>query len=109
MSVVLHAYPVPQIVELKPDDERAEPRLTARQLARVAERLKELRGSAISQRELARRTGLSAGTIGQIEQGRHEPRLGTLLALRGALGLGSIEELLGPMPSTALDSGWEDR
>ena len=101
--------PVPEIAALGPDEGQAEPRLTARQLARVAERLKELRGSAISQRELARRTGLSAGTIGQIEQGRHEPRLGTLLALRGALGVGSIEELLGPMPSTALESVREDR
>lgn len=88
--------------------EVAEPRLTARQLARVADRLKELRGSAMSQRELARRTGLSPRTIGQLEQGRHEPRLGTLLALRGALGVGSIEELLGPMPSTALESVRED-
>jgi transcriptional regulator with XRE-family HTH domain len=101
--------PVPQVADLEPNGEEAEPRLTARQLAQVAERLRELRGSAISQRELARRTGLSAGTIGQIEQGRHEPRLGTLLALRGALGVGSIEELLGPMPSTALESVREDR
>jgi transcriptional regulator with XRE-family HTH domain len=101
--------PVSEIADLGLDEDEAEPRLTARQLARVAERLKELRGSAISQRELARRTGLSAGTIGQIEQGRHEPRLGTLLALRGALDLGSIEELLGPMPSTALESVREDR
>ena len=91
-----------------PEEQKAEPRLSARQLARVAERLKELRGSTISQRELARRTGLSARTIGQIEQGRHEPRLGTLLALRGALGVSSIEELLGPMPSLALESVRED-
>lgn len=91
-----------------PKDLEVEPRLTVRQLARVASRLKELRGSAISQRELARRTGLSPRTIGQIEQGRHEPRLGTLLALRGALGVGSIEELIGPMPSTVLESVRED-
>lgn len=97
------------MADFGPEVDEAEPRLTARQLARVAERLKELRGSAISQRELARRTGLSAGTIGQIEQGRHEPRLGTLLALRRALGVGSIEELLGPMPSTALKEVREDR
>ena len=82
----------------------AEPRLTARQLAHVARRLRDLRGSEISQRELARRTGLSPRTIGQIEQGRHEPRLGTMLALRRALGVASIEELIGPMPSTVLES-----
>lgn len=76
--------------------------MDARQLARLGERLRELR--TVPQRKLARQTGLSPGTISQIEQGRHEPRLGTLLALRGALGVGSIEELLGPMPSTMLDS-----
>lgn len=100
--------PVQDVNDKGPKEQKAEPRLSARQLARVAERLKELRGSTISQRELARRTGLSARTIGQIEQGRHEPRLGTLLALRGALGVSSIEELLGPMPSTALESVRED-
>lgn len=89
--------------ELEPD-----PRLTARQLAHIAGRLRDLRGTAISQRELARRTGLSPRTIGEIEQGRHEPRLGTMLALRRALGVASIEELIGPMPSTVLDSIGED-
>lgn len=85
-----------------PDEPEAMPRMNARQLARLGERLRELR--TVPQRKLARQTGLSPGTISQIEQGRHEPRLGTLLALRGALGVGSIEELLGPMPSTVLDS-----
>ena len=85
-----------------------EPRLSARQLAHVAGRLRDLRGSEISQRELARRTGLSPRTIGQIEQGKHEPRLGTMLALRRALGVASIEELIGPMPSTVLESMGED-
>lgn len=78
--------------------------MTARQLAHLADRLRDLRGTAMSQRELARRTGLSPRTIGQLEQGRHEPRLGTLLALRGALELASIEELLGVFPSVALDN-----
>ncbi len=86
----------------------AEPRLSARQLAHVAGRLRDLRGTEISQRELARRTGLSPRTIGQIEQGKHEPRLGTMLALRRALGVASIEELIGPMPSTVLESIGED-
>lgn len=86
------------------EDLDAAPRLSARQLAHVAGRLRDLRGTEISQRELARRTGLSPRTIGQIEQGRHEPRLGTMLALRRALGLASIEELIGPLPSTVLES-----
>lgn len=90
------------------DEVDAEPRLTARQLAHVAGRLRDLRGTAMSQRELGRRTGLSPRTIGQIEQGRHEPRLGTMLALRRALGVASIEELIGPMPSTVLESIGEE-
>lgn len=90
------------------EDLDAEPRLSARQLAHVAGRLRDLRGTEISQRELARRTGLSPRTIGQIEQGRHEPRLGTMLALRRALGLASIEELIGPLPSTVLESIGEE-
>lgn len=81
-------------------------RMSARNLeqfgARVALLRQELRPSAISQRELASRAGLSPATVSQIERGRHEPRLGTLLALSEALQVGSVEELLGPMPSSAL-------
>jgi len=98
---------VPDLGE-KVEELDPEPRLSARQLAHVAGRLRDLRGSEISQRELARRTGLSPRTIGQIEQGKHEPRLGTMLALRRALGVASIEELIGPMPSTVLESMGED-
>lgn len=75
--------------------------MTARQLARLATRLRELRGDE-PQRRLASRTGLSATTIGELERGKHEPRLGTMLALRDAWGLGSIEQLIGPMPSEVL-------
>jgi DNA-binding XRE family transcriptional regulator len=84
-----------------------EPGLSARQIARFGDRLRELRTrdagegarTVMSQRELGRLTGLSASTVGQLERGLHEPTLSTLLALRDALGLGSVEELLGPMPS----------
>ncbi len=79
--------------------------LSARELARFGARLRKLREDSsverLSQRELARRTGLSPTTISELEDGRHEPRLGTLLALAEGLGIGSIEELLGPMPSRA--------
>lgn len=81
-------------------------RMTARQLARVAARLRELRGDE-SQRGLAERSGLSPTTIGELEKGQHEPRLGTMLVLRDAFGLGSIEELVGPMPSKVL-AGTQD-
>lgn len=81
-------------------------RMSARNLerlgARVAQLRRDQRPSAISQRELANRSGLSPATVSQIERGKHEPRLGTLLALSEALQIGSVEELLGPMPSSAL-------
>lgn len=83
------------------------PVTNARQIARLGKRVRAFRseirpeagGKAMSQRELARLTGLSPATVGELERGKHEPRLGTMLVLRDALGLGSIEELLGPMPS----------
>lgn len=78
-----------------------DPRLSARQLARVGERIRTLRAS-VSLRALADRTGLSPGTISQIENGHHEPRLGTLLALQSAFGAGSLDELIGEMPSALL-------
>jgi transcriptional regulator with XRE-family HTH domain len=82
--------------------------VSARQLAHfgstVRDRRKQHEPSPLSQRELARRTGLSPTTISELEQGQHEPKLGTLLALRDGLGLGSIEELLGTMPSVALSA-----
>jgi transcriptional regulator with XRE-family HTH domain len=88
----------------------------ARQVARFARRLRSLRqearlqagGKAMSQRELARLSGLSPTTLGELERGEHEPRLGTMLALRDALGLGSIEELLGPMPSAVMDQSEQE-
>lgn len=79
----------------------ADPRLSARQLARVGERIRKLRATA-SLRALAEQTGLSPATISQIENGRHEPRLGTLLALQSAFGAGSLDELIGEMPSALL-------
>lgn len=86
--------------------------MDAGQLARFGERLRFLRlrdpNRRLSQRELARRTGLSPTTISELEQGLHEPRLGTLLALREGLGVGSIEELLGPMPSSTLTTSADD-
>lgn len=43
---------------------------------------------------LAHETGVSYGTIVAIEQGRYDPRLGTIKALAQVLGL-SIDKLLG--------------
>lgn len=41
----------------------------------------------LSQRELAKRLGVSQGLVGRLELGEHEPRLSTLQMLSRALGL----------------------
>lgn len=48
-----------------------------------------------SQRELARRVGVSASLISQIETGKVQPSVATLMAIVGELGL-SIDETLQP-------------
>lgn len=49
-----------------------------------------------SQRELARRAGVDARLLADLERGRHvNPTLRTLLKLQRALGLCSVELLLG--------------
>ncbi|MFN2638048.1 MAG: helix-turn-helix domain-containing protein [Gemmatimonadaceae bacterium] len=53
-----------------------------------------------TRRELSQATGLSEGSIYNLEKGRRSPTLETLLSLVWALGLGSLDELLGPMPSS---------
>ena len=78
-------------------------RLSARQNARLRERLDALcEREGVTKRELAARAGISVGavrTIGKTEAG---PTLGTLLALTKALRLKSIDELLGPSPTSLL-------
>jgi transcriptional regulator with XRE-family HTH domain len=51
------------------------------------------RGFELSQDQLARRSGVSKGTIVQIEQGRGNPSIGSLWRLAAALGL-SVEDLV---------------
>jgi len=54
---------------------------------RFAENLRRLRRRAgISAEELAGRAGINRSHVGNIENGRTEPRLGTLIRLIGALG-----------------------
>jgi transcriptional regulator with XRE-family HTH domain len=79
----------------------AEAKLSARENAQIGERLKMLRGKT-PLRDLGERAQLSPSTINQIELGRRQPKLGTMLALCRALDLHSIEELIGPMPSQTL-------
>jgi len=56
----------------------------------------------MSERALATAAGLGTTTVRNLLSGKANPRLSTLLALAGALGLSSIEELLGPFASTEL-------
>jgi hypothetical protein len=72
-------------------------REVAQQLGRRANQLRAERG--LSLRDIERRTSMSSGTIGQIMRGEQSANLAQLLELQRVYGLGSIEELLGPMPS----------
>lgn len=65
----------------------------------IGARIRALRGDR-SQEDLAQQAGISDGTLSAIERGRSDPRLGTLLRLAQALGLSSVEELLGPLPTS---------
>lgn len=63
-------------------------------------RLTELRIlSGWTYRELAERSGLARGTVSKLLAGGQQPNLRQLLALQHGFGMGSIEELLGPLPS----------
>jgi len=60
----------------------------AAELSGIGKRIKSLRQSkGYSQRELARRAGLTHTTISSIEAGRIDPSLGTLKRVLGACGL----------------------
>lgn len=63
-------------------------------LAGIGDRLREERQKAgISQRELARRLGLSASMISQLESGLSKPSVGTLYAIVTELGL-SLDKVI---------------
>jgi hypothetical protein len=82
---------------------RAEVRLTARQNARLRERVKALaEREGLSARGLADKAGLSIGAVRMVGGTATGPTLGTLLALTKALRLQSIDELLGPSATTLL-------
>lgn len=66
----------------------------ARALDGIGDRLREERVKAgISQRELARRTGMSASLISQLEGGLSKPSVGTLYAIVTELGV-SLDRLI---------------
>ena len=69
--------------------------------ADIGARLREeRRRRGISQRDLARRVGLSASLISQIETGRSKPSVSTLYAIMTELGI-SLDRLFHPHPEAA--------
>ena len=77
--------------------------LSARQNARLRERLQALcERDGLSKRALATKADISIGAVRNIGKTKTGPRLGTLLALTHALGLQSIDQLLGPSPTALL-------
>jgi transcriptional regulator with XRE-family HTH domain len=69
--------------------------LVAGELEDIGTRLREERDRVrISQRELARRIGLSASMISQIESGQSKPSVSTLYAIVTELGV-SVDEIFG--------------
>jgi transcriptional regulator with XRE-family HTH domain len=67
------------------------PKDTTQAIDRIGDRLRDERVRAgISQRELARRLGLSASLISQLESGQSKPSVGTLYAIVTDSGCHSI-------------------
>ena len=82
---------------------RLEVKLTARQNARLQERVRALaEREGLTVRGLADKAGLSIGAVRTVGRTDAGPTLGTLLALARALGLRSIDELLGPSGTNLL-------
>ncbi|MGH2663563.1 MAG: helix-turn-helix domain-containing protein [Actinomycetota bacterium] len=70
----------------------------ARSFGDIAERLRDERvRQGVSQRELAKRVGLSASLISQIETGRSKPSVSTLYAIVTELGI-SLDRLFQAKP-----------
>ena len=79
----------------------------AERLDGIGARLREEREQRrISQRDLARRIGLSASLISQIETGQSKPSVGTLYAIVTELGM-SLDRLFRPPDEESLPSGGE--
>lgn len=73
----------------------------ARDSRALSARLRELKvEKGLTYRAIAERSDLTSGQVSNLLNGRMEnPPLSVLLALRRGFGVGSIEELLGPLTS----------
>jgi transcriptional regulator with XRE-family HTH domain len=81
--------------------------LVAGELEDIGSRLREERDRVqISQRELARRIGLSASMISQIESGQSKPSVSTLYAIVTELGV-SVDDVFGGGNGSAAEPGEE--
>lgn len=70
----------------------------------LADNLKELRTNrGMTQKQLAKATGLSIGTIQGYEQGRYEPKIEALESLAGALSCTFDDILVEPVYGTETD------
>lgn len=76
----------------------------------IGDRLREERVRAgISQRELARRLGLSASLISQLESGQSRPSVGTLYSIVTELGVSLDRVIKGPDPRMTRDPDADGR
>jgi DNA-binding XRE family transcriptional regulator len=75
----------------------------------VGQRLRQIRQRCgYTQEQAAAAAGLTRNTLVSLERARFpDPRLSTLLALMRAYQLGSLEDLIGPLPSARLASAWQ--
>jgi transcriptional regulator with XRE-family HTH domain len=81
--------------------------LVAGELEDIGTRLREERDRVgISQRELARRIGLSASMISQIESGQSKPSVSTLYGIVTELGA-SVDDIFGGANGSAADPAGE--
>lgn len=73
--------------------------------------LRERRKAAgLTQAEAAKAAGLARNTIVDLERAQFpDPRLSTLIALAEVYRLGSVEELLGELPTSGYRDAWRER
>jgi transcriptional regulator with XRE-family HTH domain len=85
-------------------------KVDATHLDGIGHRLREERiRTGISQRELARRLGLSASLISQLESGQSRPSVGTLYSIVTELGVSLDRIIKGPDPGATASSDGDGR
>lgn len=82
---------------------------SAQSTVHVGQRLRDIRVRRnLTQEQAAHRAGLTRNTLVGLERKRFpDPHLSTLLGLMHAYELGTVEELLGPLPSVRIANAWD--